>query len=62
MRTPTVYTVTQLGNWDSSVEIHAGVWVPARPIGLQGLSLITRCKIAWKVFLGKYDAVEWYKQ
>ena len=34
-----------------------GDWVPARPIGF--FSLRWRLKLAWNVFLGKYDALKW---
>jgi hypothetical protein len=32
-------------------------WRPARPLGFY--SLKSRLKIAWKVFIGKADAVTW---
>jgi len=32
-------------------------WVPARPLGYGGLK--SRLSIAWGVFKGKYDALEW---
>ena len=35
----------------------AGVWVPARPLGF--FSLRNRIKLAWGVFVGRYDAVKW---
>lgn len=35
----------------------AGFWVPARPLGL--FSLRKRIRIAWGVFVGRYDAVVW---
>lgn len=34
-----------------------GDWVPARPIGF--FSLRWRLKLAWNVFLGRYDALKW---
>lgn len=59
MRTPNVYAATTLKKWNADCEIDR-VWVPARPMGLSGLYLIRRFKIAWNVFIGKWDAVEWY--
>lgn len=35
-------------------------WVPARP--LSGGGLITRVRLAWKVFTGEYDALKWEGQ
>lgn len=32
-------------------------WVPSRPYGFY--SLISRTRLAWKVFTGEYDALEW---
>lgn len=37
-------------------------WVAARPMGYQALYLVTRIKLAWKVFIGHYDAVRWIEQ
>lgn len=34
-----------------------GSWGPARPIGLD--TIPNRIKLAWKVFTGKYDVLEW---
>ena len=38
----------------------SNVWVPVRPLGLY--SLWNRLKLAIGVFIGKYDALKWYKQ
>lgn len=40
----------------TQVEVN-GRWIPARPLGHD--SLISRFKIAQKVFTGKCDAVRW---
>jgi hypothetical protein len=37
-----------------------GKWVPARPINANGLK--ERFKLAWMVFTGKADALEWVDQ
>lgn len=36
-----------------------GRWVPARHLGWQGWVLRHRLKLAWRVFIGRYDALEW---
>ncbi len=62
MRNPDLYAVKQLKDWSTDTEIHAGVWVPARPMGYPGIRLWYTFKLAFGVLIGKYDAVEWYKQ
>lgn len=37
-----------------------GIWTPARPLGL--FSLVSRLKLAYGVFIGKYDALKWLGQ
>ncbi len=37
-----------------------GRWVAARPLSMG--SLLTRLKLAWGVFTGKYDALRWIEQ
>jgi hypothetical protein len=34
-------------------------WYYARGLGFQGLMLSWRLKMAWRVFTGRYDALEW---
>lgn len=37
-----------------------GKWIPARPIRLDGFAGVKlRLKLAWRVFTGKVDTVEW---
>jgi hypothetical protein len=36
-------------------------YVPARPMGFQGLCLRTRLRAAWLVFTGRADVVRWYE-
>ncbi len=38
-------------------QIKDGLWVPARPLGF--FSIRGRIKLAWGVFVGRYDAVKW---
>lgn len=37
-----------------------GRWVAARPLGAP--TLVQRFKLAWGVFTGRYDALEWTGQ
>jgi hypothetical protein len=65
MNVPTIYLVDDLVdtlNDDAKSGVSTcinGYWYAARPIGFQGLNLIDRIKIAWRVFTGKYDALLW---
>jgi hypothetical protein len=61
MNTPHLYYVPELVKWENTTQTchpEAG-WIPARPLGFQGLSLKRRLKLAWGVFTGKYDAMYW---
>jgi hypothetical protein len=61
MNTPHLYFVPELIEWGTHTQTNhpeAG-WIPARPLGFQGLSLRRRLSLAWGVFTGKYDAVYW---
>ncbi len=37
-------------------------WYFARGLGFQGLYPFRRLQLAWAVFTGKYDALEWEQQ
>lgn len=50
------YTAKEIKNWDSNTEIN-GDWVPARPVTIY--SLRERIKLAYLVFIGEYDALDW---
>ncbi len=58
-RTPAVYTATEISMWHVSEEHKPGHWRPARPCALSGLRLSMRIKIAWMVFVGRMDALNW---
>ena len=45
------------GYWSAQCRLPDGRWVMARPIGY--FSLRSRLKLAWGVFTGKYDALQW---
>ena len=68
MPTPAVYTPEQIKSWDTSVgvpEEQDGVpgtlWLPARPLSLPGANLRRRLFLAWQVFTGRFDALDWGK-
>jgi len=60
MNTPTIYTPSQLQDWPSAVAQPDGSYIPSRPIAWS-LSLFhpRRWKIAWRVFTGRFDALDW---
>jgi len=60
MRTPQVFTASEIANWHVSEEVEPGKWRPARPCSFWGFRhSLTRLRIAWHVFTGKYDALNW---
>lgn len=61
--TPTVYTPKDIldDGLTMTTEIN-GQWVPKRPLGFQGLCLLTRLKYAWLVFSGRADVLQWPNQ
>ena len=58
MRIPERYSITELVEWNGYKD-YKGTWISARPIGLSGLGLASRLTLAWKVLIGKYDAISW---
>lgn len=40
-------------------QISGGAYVPARPLGWQGWMLGKRLRLAWAVFCGRFDALDW---
>ena len=60
MRVPQVFTASEIANWTVSEEVAPGKWRPARACSFEGLRHFrVRIKIAWHVFTGKYDALNW---
>ena len=59
MRRPAVYKTTTIKKWDCDAEVEDGRWIPARPVGYDAVSLWWRLKVAWRTFIGKYDALDW---
>lgn len=54
---PEHYYADQFRSWGNDVEIN-GHWYFARPVRRDGLRLRWRLWLAWKVFVGKFDVVE----
>ena len=59
MKTPTVHTPSELQNWPNGEEYEGG-YRAARCMNFE-LSILhpRRWRIAWRVFTGKYDALDW---
>ena len=62
MRQPVIYTPRQLQKWDTEEERNSGGYLPSRPLGHNLFSMLHRWKVAWRVLIGKYDAVNWMGQ
>lgn len=60
MKTPSIYTPSQLQDWQCAEARIDGSYVPSRPIAFD-LSYFhpRRWKMAWRVFTGRYDALDW---
>jgi len=52
-----IYKADTIRKWDIDVNYGDGRWIPGRPLG-RG-SIFQRLKVAWKVLIGKYDALDW---
>jgi len=59
---PIVFNVDEFQEWNHQKQVAPNQWERARPIGLQGLFLFHRLRIAWRVFKGDWDAVKWVDQ
>ena len=62
-KAPQLIRVEELTKWDAFSSVpypdnpKQKMWVKARPIGY--FSLFSRLRLAWGVFTGKWDALEW---
>lgn len=45
------------GEYNNNIKHVNGTWVPSRPTGYS--SFVWRCRLAWAVFTGRMDALEW---
>lgn len=60
MRVPQVFTASEIANWHIAEEYQPRKWRPARPLYFTGFRYFTmRLRISWRVFTGKYDALNW---
>ena len=53
------FTADQIKHWPNQRETVDG-WKLARPIGKTGF--LRRFKMAWQVFTGRCDVLQWHKQ
>lgn len=58
---PMVHTPTQMRRWQTQSHDPAGVegWVPNRGERGWGFQFFKRLSLAWHVFRGRYDALDW---
>lgn len=59
MRNPSIWRAIELRKWDAFTKDERGNYIPARPLPWYGLRLFKNLKIAYYVFIGKYDALYW---
>lgn len=61
MNVPHLFKIEELLKWTSEVSGSRtnGSWGSVRPVRFWGLCLHRRLKLAWRVFKGELDAVEW---
>ena len=60
VKTPQLHYCEEVRSTVNETKID-GRWVAARPIA-PSIGIIRRFKLAFKVFIGEYDALKWYKQ
>lgn len=63
MKTPTLYYPEEVAQMVRHVakEIEPGRWVPCRPLNYMG-GLRWRLRLAWRVFVGRADVLQWEGQ
>lgn len=61
MRHTEVYSAVEIRQWATDEEYKPGKWAPVRPLSYSfQIPLLWRSiKIAFKVLIGKYDALNW---
>lgn len=62
MRDPETYCARIIKDWNVDRECKNGIWIPARPLGHNIYPLMSRFKTAWRVLIGKYDALNWEEE
>jgi len=56
-----IYKANDLRRWNVEHEI-GGRWLPARPLQFWMMFPLRRIKAAWRVLIGRYDALDWEDQ
>jgi hypothetical protein len=61
MKVPHLFKIEELIWWtrENSGQKPNGSYGPIRPLPLYGIGLRRRLKLAWRVFKGEVDVVEW---
>ncbi len=61
MRHPDTYSAIEIKQWTTEEEYSPGKWAPSRPepYSFSFPMLYRSIKIAFKVLIGKYDALNW---
>lgn len=55
-----VYTPLAIKEWNTKSSTNEGIWKPARPLENKNVgSILKRITAAYKVLIGKYDALDW---
>jgi hypothetical protein len=56
---PVIWKVKDIKEWESQSCSQFDGWKFARPISLERFSIIKRFILSFKVFIGKYDVLDW---
>jgi len=59
MRQPDIYNASVIKYWPNNTQLPNGAWVPARPVGHTAFTWKWRFRMAWAVFCGKCDVLQW---
>lgn len=59
MRLPSVFTASEIARWTVAEEHEPGRWRPARCCAINHREWRFRLRLAWRVFTGRYDALNW---
>jgi hypothetical protein len=62
MRTPTIHLADNIKKWDATASYDGIHWYLARSEGYPGINLWFRLQLAWLVFTGRCDALEWVEE
>jgi len=57
-----VFTASEIATWHIAEEFEPGKWRPARSCPIYGWRFMERLRVAWRVFTGQYDALNWEEQ